>query len=289
MKKILLIVVLLAMLLPTFGQKLNSRGQKMVKCAKDCSTTDFVRFTYSFTYDEQGNMVSARKDNDYSQYWIVEKKDNDLRFISNDISGVWSSCKEDDAPHFTLATNEDGLITRLMVPWYRVDGPKWRYREYKYGKDSKGRNVLLADSISTWFHETGKAPEIEPDHTYYCTMYSMEDGKYQKIRCVRSVNGVEWDGGNDLVYSYEGIKNDTNIPLITLFDYDDEINDLLRLTEWSGIRASFLPTAYVYDGGTYQDYKYCYEDGNLVWIEIYSHGERGRHLYYKIKIEYVEE
>ncbi len=288
-------LIALVVLLPMFGQKRNSRGEKMVKSIIVKGYMGTVILT--FDYDENSNMVTAKCVRSHgrgpieknAKFWLLEKTENNIAVTTNQKT-FWYGDNRDNVIHkYAFETNNEGLIKGIVFPGTdNFDDPDgWYHIGFRYGKSNDGHYMLVTDTVTWWIHEEGKKPKrkINSEPLYEGCSYSYDNEEHQ-YRRYQIKKGGSFYWGCYIPYTYGDIKNDTNIGFGSLFDGNSLLENFIHATEWSPIYTPLMPIA----NENNKHFNYIYEKNNIVRIEKYDDNEINKPLLeYSIEIEYVED
>ena len=280
MKKILLLL-LLFISVSVNAQRLNSRGEKMIKRIEMFYNGE-VLTALDFSYDNACNLQRLYVQSDY-HIAIYEKKDGQLHRTEK-IRHTKDGKFENSDTFYSYILNSEGYIVKEIEDRHRIDGSILRF-VYDYTYDMNyGRplNTLCKTYYSkdkkTFGHQDGDDimqytgwKDGNRYDSYFTICRPMDDGR------LGHTFPIKW---NSRVYSEEFI-NDTNIDFMLLEDNMDLWSHLEDFTEWKNSKSQYLIEE---DGKKKFSYKFsgtdCDNLGNIIEVKT----ECGR-IY---KIYYVE-
>lgn len=260
MKKIVFILLGLSLSLTVFSQRLNDKGEKMVK--------EFTYKTYDrgkvdrcdryiYDYDQNGRMTSLK---------IYDKTNNLKGSYANDgrkvsyFNDMTDHCKT----NFTL--DRYGNITSFeFIEFDYTDKktPDWKTEYlYEYVYEEEFKAFRLKRFLVIGYDYSLSKKQFIKHETFIERNVVLEEGIYKG-----SINGSISDD-----WRYKGNydhPNDTNMSFYMLLGtnlgYDCLYTDPLLNTEWINVKSPYFPTQKQYNGHTYE---YVYDsNGNIEKIK----------------------
>lgn len=289
MNRIIAILVLLLTVLPSFCQKRNNKGQKVVSRVEVYVPyrNNLHYLTINFDYDKQNNLIGIEHKSDLRR--IVWKKQNGIitRVQYNEDSSLNKKYS------YKIETNKQGLITKCTEIWHGNNGDESE-KVYCYAYEN---NFCVARCDRFFFHDKGRP--IKENNVRHETRYAMDSngdvfysGYYtyfwQKEQRVEP--RIDWK----LIEYYTDIISDMNIDASLLYEYILSTDDFEMITEWHGEHSSHLQKSHA--AGWYFIYHFDNRandnQGNLTQMDVYSDLLVDEHnvkqLYRTFKLYYLE-
>lgn len=284
MKKILLLL-LLFISVSVNAQRLNSRGEKMIKRIEMFYNGEILT-ALDFSYDNACNLQRLYVKSDY-HIAIYEKKDGQLHRAEK-IRHTKDGKFENSGTFYSYILNSKGHIVKEIEDRHGIDGSILRF-VYDYTYDMNYGRPLNTLCQTYYSEDKKKFEEADKDMQYT----GWKDGnRYDSLLfgCKPMKDGrlghtspIEWE---ERVYSEEFI-NDTNIDFVLLEVNMGLWSHLEDITEWKNSKSQYLIEK---DGKKKFSYKFsgtdCDNLGNIIEVKA----EKKYHTYggNTYKIYYVE-
>ncbi len=302
MKKFLCVLALMLLAsIPSVAQRINDKGQKMVKEImfipyRDDEPQYWKK--YEFGYNDQNRLATFRfytklpKHEEYDEpewdgQWHLKEE-----YIHEGMSLVRHS-HNSESVQYEYDLDTEWRVARLTETIkHSKDGALERYvYSYHYGFQNKEKGYrLVRSSWREWFRR--------PHHTCWylqtaegATRYWYEDGCRMEVSDYnKPIPEKELDGARNAAYELQDPEhiNDTNMDLGRFFRSEGDYGNDITFTEWIPKTGDYLPKR----DDKWTRYVYRYDDaGNLIEM---------RHIYRQdpatddwrlkelIKISYVE-
>lgn len=275
MNKVIAILILLLTTLPSFCQKRNAKGQKVVeRITVQLKEEDAPFITIKFSYDRDLSMNGILFKSNFSKI-VWKKQGNTISRTLYDEKG-----NVDKNYHYSYVIRDDGMIGQLISDNVGIDGSILRYRYYfDYTTDER-------------------LCKISQRHFYYPyrqTPYEFSDRYIERFGWDRNGNifaadlyAYEWKKEVPKLWKvnwsqkeYGNLKNDTNIDFLYLHEGICNADLFEMATPWINCHSNNLIT-YDKKSGIYYDYTFS-ENGNLVKCTTYKLYS----IYGKKYVEYV--
>lgn len=282
MNKVITILILLLTALPSFCQRRNAKGQKVIEKVTVQMKREASPFiTINFSYDRNLSMNGIIFKSNFNKI-VWKRQGNTITRILYDEKG-----NVDKNYRYSLEIGTNGMLSKLFSDNIGIDGSLLTFRYYF----DYTTNERLSKITQRHFYCPYRQSPIE--------------------LCDRYIERFGWDGNGNIfvadLYAYEwkkevpkprevnwsqkeygNLKNDTNIDFLFLHEGICNTDLFEMATPWINCHSNNL-IAYDKKSGVYYDYTFN-ENGNLVKCTTYKlYGIYGKkYVEYVINIYYLK-
>lgn len=285
MKKVLFLLFVFIVNCSCYSQKINSKGQKMVKKIERLTEDEKeVIGVIDFSYNNRNELCELNVRYKYSGKIMFKKSDNVMIRFDYDTENEMSPIR------YVFTFDNNRHIKKQIVDQDRIDGGVLRYiYDYSYKSNSERLSQIFRRTYYSYDRRNFETREGDYILRYFG--YQNENVHVSYMMHCEKINGIwchdfpiNW---NDRIYSEE-FENDTNIDFFELYyNYGSGYN-IENMTEWVGCKSKYLIEKsdfcnaefyYAFDGSD------CDNLGNIVKFIV---KEYNKHLY-TFKIYYCME
>ena len=284
MKRILFLSVIFVASCFCYGQRLNVKGQKMIKRIERVTENEKeVTGIIDFKYDKCNKLCSLVIKQKYNGSAVFIKNGNTMTRVDYNTKRIVKPIKY----HFIFGNN--GYIKEQTVDQNGNDGSVLRYiYDYFYKNEFGTVSEILR---RTYYSPNGRNFETrEGDYILeYIGWYNNNSYTSRMHSCEQTCDGkwyhdfsIYWD---DREYSQE-FENDTNVDFFELYNNYGNAANFENMTEWVGCKSRYLIERsnicnvdfyYTFDGND------CDNLGNIVKVVV----EEFKRPLYIFKLYYV--
>lgn len=285
MKRILFLSVIFVASCFCYGQRLNVKGQKMIKRIERVTENEKeVTGIIDFKYDNCNKLCGLV---------IKQKYNGSTVFIKNGnkMTRVDYNTEESIVPiKYSFIFGDNGYIKEQIVDQNGIDGSVLRYVYNYFYKNAFG---TLSETLRrTYYSSNGKNFETrEGDYVLeYLGWYNENSYTSRMMFCEQNNDGkwghnfpINWD---DREYSEE-FENDTNVDFFELYNNYGNAANFENMTEWVGCKSRYLIKRsnicnvdfyYTFDGDD------CDNLGNIVKVVV----KKFKRPFYIFKLYYMD-
>lgn len=281
---ILLVIMVIITIVPSYAQRLNSRNQKVVsKIEKyypmrndDGTKTLSLLTIILFDYDADFNLIGIDYNSPKSERNVWKRNGNNITRSSYYFSYEDKKEKPDRNCRFSYELDTNGLITKDIRDQIGIDGSIRRYI-YSFSYDEDTYLNLIYERIfyafpNKPFDEGSVRHKIYMDKDSFGNVFRASLDTYEYQTSEEHYNEIEW-----WKREYSDYKSDTNIDLseLCLYRYSSISNSYWEiLTEWTGNHSkNLIKCTKSKRGDISHRYEYTFDDNNnVIQIDVYDDG-----------------
>lgn len=272
----------------SFAQRLNNKGQQMVKSIKVYNEENKLKYTYSFFYDEKDKLIKMTNYGSSFNYEIWFENGTFHKKIEGNLKdGTWSKYMK----YFYKVDNNRNILKKISKCYdiYMVGYERWDY-DYTYGYPASDTIYQVTKQEISYIPIEVIKGKAVPQYKYTETSYYdflFECGN--EHRFLEGINGMDGrfnsyhkeEGGFENYTSYRNMTN-LNMNYVLFLGYMNS-EEAECATEWCNHFSFCLPEGI---GGNYFEYHFRDKEPYTLYEvdDYYGNGA----LRWKFVLEYVD-